>query len=114
MAVIKKWYPNAPDYVSYKRSNWAVDPYALGSYPFMKAGASPKDCENYQEPSTTNNKVFFAGDGTDCDLLGTAQGAYETGLKAAKAAIRPISTSSASGLMATFMLAFTLFIMHCF
>ncbi len=45
MATIRKWYPSAPNYINYKRSNWGLDPYALGSYPFVKAGASPDDCK---------------------------------------------------------------------
>jgi monoamine oxidase len=66
MATIKKWYPSAPNYVSYKRSNWGLDPYALGSYPFVKAGATPNDCKQYQEHASTGHKIMFAGDGVSC------------------------------------------------
>ena len=66
MATIKKWYSSAPNYVSYKRSNWGLDPYALGSYPFVKAGATPNDCKQYQEHASTGHKIMFAGDGVSC------------------------------------------------
>jgi polyamine oxidase len=83
MAAIKKWYPNAPNYVNYKRSNWAIDPYSMGSYPFVKAGATPDDCDSYKESDSTSGKVLFAGDGTTCEMIGTVHGAYITGVKAA-------------------------------
>ena len=66
MATIKKWYPTAPNYVSYKRSNWGQDPYALGAYPFVKAGATPNDCKQYQEHASTGHKILFSGDGVSC------------------------------------------------
>jgi monoamine oxidase len=28
MEVIRKWYPQAPNFVNFKRSNWTADPYA--------------------------------------------------------------------------------------
>lgn len=83
MNTIKKWYPNAPNYVNYKRSNWGSDPYSLGAYPFVKAGATTDDCKAYQESDSTNDKVMFAGDGTTCTMIGTVHGAYLTGVKAA-------------------------------
>ena len=85
MATIKKWYPNAPNYVSYKRSNWGADPYSLGSYPFVKAGASTNDCSLYRESQSTGNKVYFAGDGTTCLMIGTVHDAQSTGVETAKA-----------------------------
>ena len=93
MAVIRKWYPNAPNYVSYKRSNWALDPYTLGSYSFVKAGANGEECESYQEHESTNHKVFFAGEGVSCDFIATVHGAYLTGIEAAKSAINPLSSA---------------------
>jgi monoamine oxidase len=87
METIKKWYPNAPNYVSYKRSNWGADPYSLGSYPFVKAGASTNDCSLYRESKSTGNKVYFAGDGTTCLMIGTVHGAYITGVEAAQAIV---------------------------
>lgn len=84
MTAIKKWYPNAPAQINYKRSSWGSDPYALGSYPFVKAGATTDDCKAYQESESTGNKIYFAGDGTTCNMIGTVHGAYITGVKAAQ------------------------------
>lgn len=83
MATIRKWYPDAPDYVRYSRSNWSKDPYAKGSYSFIKAGASPNDCKAYREFDSTDQKVFFAGEGTNCEMIGTVHGAYISGVDAA-------------------------------
>lgn len=86
MEVIRSWYPDAPDFVNFKRSNWGADPYARGSWSFIKAGSTPDDCEAYQEGESTGNKVFFAGEATTADMIGTVHGAYISGLKAAQAA----------------------------
>ena len=40
MVVIRKMYPDAPNPVNYRRSNWGKDPYSMGSYPYLKPGAS--------------------------------------------------------------------------
>lgn len=81
MLVIKKWYPSAPDYISYKRSNWGSEPYSTGAYSFVKAGATPDDCELYYE--NIDEKIYFAGEATTCELIGTVHGALITGEKAA-------------------------------
>jgi monoamine oxidase len=39
METIRKWYPNAPNYLRYSRSNWSKDEFAQGSYSYIKAGA---------------------------------------------------------------------------
>jgi hypothetical protein len=113
MAAIKKWYPNAPNYIIYKRSNWGLDPYALGSYPFLKAGATPQDCVKYQEYASTGNKLFFGGDGVSCTFIGTTHGAFLTGVEAAKRAIQP-GTSTAFALMASIFSVFTFVLMFTY
>ena len=40
---------------------------------------------------STGHKVFFAGDGTTCQLIAQVTGAYLTGIEAAKRAIDPFS-----------------------
>jgi monoamine oxidase len=87
MITIRKWYPDAPDYVRYTRSNWSKDPYARGSYSYMKAGATPDDCESYREFDSTDQKVFFAGEGTYCSMMGAVHAAYISGVDAANYAI---------------------------
>jgi monoamine oxidase len=85
MQVIRQWYPDAPDYVRYARSNWSQDPFARGSYSFLKAGASPGDCDIYAE--SISQIVFFAGEATFCDMIGTVHGAYISGVDAANFAV---------------------------
>lgn len=87
MSTIRKWYPDAPDYVRYTRSNWSKDPYARGAYSYMKAGATPDDCELYREFDSTSQKVFFAGEGTYCSMMGAVHAAYISGVDAANYAI---------------------------
>ena len=91
MEAIRTWYPEAPDFVNFKRSNWSKDPYAKGAWAFMKAGATPEDCEAYQESESTGEKVFFAGEATTAEMIGTVHGAYITGVKAAQAAATAIN-----------------------
>lgn len=90
MEAVHTWYPDAPEPVNYKRSNWGRDPYAFGAWGFIKAGATPEDCESYREGESTGNKVFFAGEATTSMMIGTVHGAYITGIQAAKEAAEAI------------------------
>ena len=90
MEAVRKWYPEAPEPVNYKRSNWGSDPYARGSWGFIKAGSTPDDCEAYREAESTGSKVFFAGEATTAEMIGTVHGAYITGIEAAKEAAEAI------------------------
>ncbi len=90
MEAIRQWYPEAPDFVNYRRSNWSRDPYARGAWGFIKAGSTPDDCEVYAESESTGEKVFFAGEATTAEMIGTVHGAYITGVKAAQAAAEAI------------------------
>ena len=87
MSIIRKWYPNAPDYLRYARTNWSKDEFAQGSYSYIKVGGSTSDCDAYSEFESTQGLVFFAGEATTCDLLGTVTGAYISGVDAANFAI---------------------------
>jgi monoamine oxidase len=84
MEVIRKWYPEAPDFINFKRSNWIADPYAKGAWSYMKAGSTPDDVEAYRESDSTGNKVFFAGEATNGEMIATVHGAYISGINAAK------------------------------
>ena len=88
MQTIRKWYPDAPDYKRYSRSNWSKDEFALGSYSYIKAGASFSDCDEYTEFDSTDEKVFFAGEATMCDMMGAAHAAYISGVDAANFAVK--------------------------
>ena len=87
MKAIRDWYPDAPQYVRYVRTNWGKDPFALGSYPFVKVGACGEDFESFTESKSTLGKVFFAGDGTVRGMIGCVHAAYISGVDAANSAI---------------------------
>jgi monoamine oxidase len=84
MKAIRCWYPEAPNPVDSKFSRWGSDPYAYGAWSFVKAGATPEDCETYFESDSTDGMVFFAGEATTAEMIGTVHGAYITGVQAAK------------------------------
>jgi monoamine oxidase len=84
MRAIRCWSPEAPDPVNFKFSRWGADPYAYCSWSFIKAGATPEDCEKYAE--SIDDQVFFAGEACTSEMIGTVHGAYITGVNAAKEA----------------------------
>ena len=88
MKAIRCWQPNAPNPVNFKFSRWGSDPYSYGSYSFVKAGASPDNCDTYFESESTGGMVFFAGEATTPDMIGTVHGAYITGVRAAQDAAK--------------------------
>lgn len=87
MKTIRNWYPDAPQYVRYVRTNWGKDPFALGSYPFVKVGTSAKDFDSFTEFRSTLGKVFFAGDATVRGMIGCVHAAYISGVDAANSAV---------------------------
>lgn len=87
MTAIRNWYPDAPKYINYARSNWSKDPYCKGSYPYVKIGATLEDFDLYREFDSTGEKVFFAGDGTVSGMVGCVHAAYISGVDAANFAM---------------------------
>ena len=83
MATIRKLYPAAPNPVRYSRSNWSQDQYAKMSYTFVKKGASWDDPGRIG--SSVHNKLYFAGEHTYMNYIGTVHGAYLSGLDTANA-----------------------------
>ncbi|CDW74745.1 amine oxidase [Stylonychia lemnae] len=103
MATLRTMYPNAPDYVNYKRSNWGQDEFAYQSYTFIKAGSTDEDPANIA--SDIDKKVYFAGEHTNFDFIGTVHGAYISGLDAARAISQGwIFKAFASGIISCLML----------
>jgi len=66
-----------------RTTTWASDPYAMGSYSYVKVGGKPEDFENLAEP--IQNRIFFAGEATNRKHWAAAHGAYLSGLNAAAA-----------------------------
>jgi len=95
--VLKKMFPGLessvyePEKVMVTR--WFQDPFARGSYSFMKVGATSLDYD--EMASNIDDRIFFAGEATSKEYLGTAHGSFITGVKAAQeiAAIRVIQST---------------------
>ncbi|NQV06992.1 FAD-dependent oxidoreductase [bacterium] len=62
-------------------THWSQDPYALGSYSYLAAGATPRDRTRLKAP--IDQTVFFAGEATSRDYPATAHGAILSGIAAA-------------------------------
>ncbi len=71
-----------PAPAAFVRSGWHTDLFALGSYPHVPPGASLSECDILAMP--VGDRVFFAGDATDSEYMGTAHGAYLSGVRAAE------------------------------
>ena len=44
------------------------------------------DCDTYAESESTGSMVFFAGEGTNADMIATVHGAFVSGIRAANEA----------------------------
>lgn len=83
MSVLRAIYgPDIPAPTKVVQSRWRSDPYALGAYSYMKAGAQLRDRERLRAP--VSDRLFFAGEATSADYPSTTEGALRTGLKAAR------------------------------
>lgn len=79
METITKLYPEASRPVKWIRTNWEDNPYARMSYAFIKVGSTPKDCERLYEAKSMQNKVWFAGEASNGDMIGSMHGALMSG-----------------------------------
>ncbi len=70
-----------PQPIRVLRSNWSQDEYSLGSYSFMKVGATPEDARKLAEP--VGDWLYFAGEATNPFQWGCTHGAYTSGLREA-------------------------------
>jgi monoamine oxidase len=65
-------------------SAWRADPFARGSYSYARPGHAD---DRARLAAPIDNRLFFAGEACSPNFFSTAHGAYETGLKAADAAL---------------------------
>lgn len=71
----------APDPIAIKRTAWTRDEYARGAYCCIALGSQPADLATLAEP--VGERLFFAGEATNCTQWATAHGAYLSGLREA-------------------------------
>jgi polyamine oxidase len=63
------------------QSSWSTDPFALGSYSYLKKGSTPDDRRVLAAPVA--GRIFFAGEATESDHPATVHGAMLSGWRAA-------------------------------
>jgi monoamine oxidase len=68
-----------PDY--YMKTNWHNDPFATGTYSYVKIGGSGVDYDNMAK--SVEDKIFFAGEATYRKHPSTVYGALMSGLREA-------------------------------
>lgn len=92
MAAIRQWYPaqQIPDPIDFQRSNWGAEPFSRGCYPHVPVGGTNADYDvlSLPVPYAPNlppaaNRLFFAGDATHRDHVGSVWGAYLSGQREA-------------------------------
>jgi monoamine oxidase len=76
---------NAPDPTDFKITRWGSDAFSIGSYSYMKTGASPNDYNELARP--VGKRLFFAGEHTSRRHSATVHGAYLSGLRVASQVI---------------------------
>ena len=82
--MLAKIFPNELNFliISYKRTNWTQDPYSQMCYTYLTPRASPEDCSKIAE--SVDDKIYFAGEHTCFDFIGTVNGAYISGITASE------------------------------
>ncbi len=78
--LLRRVFGVVPDPRSVTMTNWADDPYSLGSYSFLPVGASVDDMRTLTEP--VGPRVWFAGEHTVPAYYGTVQAAWLSGKSA--------------------------------
>lgn len=75
------WGTSVPSPSRVLRTEWSLDPFALGSYSYVAVGSTPADFEALAEP--VSDRLFFAGEATDRAHWACAHSAYLSGLREA-------------------------------
>jgi monoamine oxidase len=73
-------------------SFWRGDEFARGSYSYATPGHAD-DRAALAEP--VDGRIFFAGEATSLNFFSTVHGAYETGVRAAEAALKSLKVEAA-------------------
>lgn len=83
LSELRRCYPtkNIPAPSGYLVTRWGQDPYALGSYSYIRVGSAPSYREELGKPW---NSLVFAGEAISTQFPATMQGAFSSGEDAAK------------------------------
>ncbi len=96
MHLLRRMYGEGiPDPVAAVSTDWATDPYALGSYSYLPVGAAVGEIAALSRPVA--GRVFFAGEATTLNDTSTVHGAYASGDRAARAALRHLVSTYPAG-----------------
>jgi monoamine oxidase len=83
--VVREMFGHAKNYKDpkiYMRSNWKVDPFAYGSFSFPCAKGPKEVFENLKQ--NIGGQIWFAGEATNYQFLGTVHGALMSGRDTSK------------------------------
>ena len=83
VAAIRQFAPRIHAPTASLITRWSQDPFALGSYSFIKKGAMRNDREELQKPLA--NRLWFSGEATHSRYPATMHGAYLSGIAVTKA-----------------------------
>jgi monoamine oxidase len=74
-----------PNPIKIKKTHWASDPFAFGSYSYLPIGVDKGEIATLAKPVA--GKIFFAGEATSDSDPSTVHGAYLSGIRAANEVI---------------------------
>jgi predicted NAD/FAD-dependent oxidoreductase len=83
--VLRQMFGDAPDPDQALATDWARDPWSLGSYSYIPIGATTGDMGRLAEP--VSDRLLLAGEATVPEHHGSVHAAFESGLRAAGTAL---------------------------
>ncbi len=89
LPVARRLFGGGVSPVGVRSSNWAADPYALGSYSFHAPGSGLSDRRRLAEP--IGDRLYLAGEAVGVNNPATATGAVVSGRNAAAQLMRRLS-----------------------
>lgn len=69
-----------------KISRWGSDEFSKGSYSAFHVGSTPEDCYELRKP--IEDRMYIVGEHVYAEHIGTAHGAFQTGVWAAEDLIK--------------------------
>lgn len=72
---------NTPSPEDFQITRWGSDPFVFGSCSFNPAGSHPQKPRELAHP--LRDRLYFAGEATEQNDIGTAHGVYLSGIRAA-------------------------------